>query len=56
MKFCVSRPLRFEDAKRLRLPEMRPKSFGTFEKRASGPNHLFEGWLALTNVNYHGNV
>ena len=36
MKFCVPGPLRFEDAKRLRSREMRPKSFGTFEKRASG--------------------
>ena len=29
-----SRHLRFEDTKRIMSPEMRPKSFGTFEKRA----------------------
>ena len=33
-KFSASRRLRFEDAKRIMSPEMRPKSFGTFEKRA----------------------
>ena len=35
-KFRASRRLRFEDAKRIMSPEMRPKSFGTFEKRAPG--------------------
>ena len=30
------RSLRFEDRKRTMLPEMHPKSFGTFEKRAPG--------------------
>ena len=33
-KFRASRPLRFEDTKRIMSPEMRPKSFGTYEKRA----------------------
>ena len=36
-KFRASRRLRFEDTKRIMSPEMRPKSFGTFEKRAPGP-------------------
>ena len=33
-KFRASRRLRFEDTKRIMLPEIRPKSFGAFEKRA----------------------
>ena len=33
-KFQASRRLRFEDTKRTMSPEMLPKSFGTFEKRA----------------------
>ena len=36
-KFRASRRLRFEDAKRIMPPEIRPKSFGTFEKQATGP-------------------
>ena len=32
--FLASRRLRFEDTKRIMSSEMRPKSFGTFEKRA----------------------
>ena len=35
-KFRASRHLRSEDTKRIMSPEMRPKSFGTFEKRAPG--------------------
>ena len=35
-KFRASRRLRFEDAKRIVSPELRPKSFGTFEKQAPG--------------------
>ena len=35
-KFRASRRLRFEDTKRIMSPEIRPKSFGTFEKQASG--------------------
>ena len=35
-KFRASRRLRFEDTKSIRAPEMRPKSFGTFEKQAPG--------------------
>ena len=34
--FRASRRLRFEDKKRIMSPEMPPKSFGTFEKRAPG--------------------
>ena len=33
-KFRASIRLRFEDTKRIMSPEMRPKSCGTFEKRA----------------------
>ena len=33
-KFRASRRLRFEDTKRIVSPEIRPKSFGTFEKQA----------------------
>ena len=33
-KFRASRRLTFEDTKRIMSPEMRPKSFGTFEKQA----------------------
>ena len=33
-KFRASRRLRFEDTKRIMSPEIYPKSFGTFEKRA----------------------
>ena len=36
-RFRASRRLRFEDTKRIMSPEMRPKSFGTFEKQAPGP-------------------
>ena len=34
LKFRASSRLRFEDIKRIMSPEMRPKSFETFEKRA----------------------
>ena len=33
-KFRALRRLRFEDTKRIMSPEIRPKSFGTFEKQA----------------------
>ena len=36
-KFRASRRLRFEDTKRIMAPEIRPKSFGTFEKQAPAP-------------------
>ena len=38
-KFCGSRRLRFEDTKRIMSPEIRPKSFGTFEKQAPVPSN-----------------
>ena len=38
-KLRASRRLRFEDTKRNMSPEMRPKSFGTFEKRAPEHDH-----------------
>ena len=37
-KFRASRRLRFEDTKRIMSREMRPKSFGTFEKQAPAPS------------------
>jgi len=37
-KFPASKRLRFEDTKRISPSKMRPKSFGTFEKRAPGSN------------------
>ena len=37
-KFRASRHLRFQDTKRIVSPEIHPKSFGTFEKRATGPS------------------
>ena len=40
-KFRASRRLRFKDTKRIMSPEMRPKSFGTFEKRGPGQWSLF---------------
>ena len=36
VKFRASRRLRFEDTKRIMSPEIRPKSFGSFEKQAPG--------------------
>ena len=39
-KFRASRRLRFEDTKSIMTPEMRPKSFGTFEKQAPGLSYL----------------
>ena len=38
-KFCASRHLSFEDTKKIESPEMRQKSFGTFEKQAPEHNH-----------------
>ena len=35
-KFRALRRLHFEDTKTIKSPEIRPKSFGTFEKRAPG--------------------
>ena len=39
-KFRALRGLRFENTKRTMSPEMRPKSFGTFEKRTPSPVNL----------------
>ena len=38
VKLLASKRLRFEDKKGIMQPEMRPKSFGIFEKRAPGRN------------------
>ena len=42
-KFRASRRLRFEDTKRIISPEIRPKSFGTFEKQAPGFESIHPG-------------
>ena len=47
-KFRASRRLRFEDTKKIMSPKIRPKSFGTFEKRA--PAH----YLCSVGNNYYG--
>ena len=46
-KFRASRRVSFEDTRRIVSPEMRPKSFGTFEKQAPGVPSLTKtlGWL-----------
>ena len=36
IKITASKHRRFKDKNRIGSPEMRPKSFGTFEKRAPG--------------------
>ena len=41
--FRDSRRLRFEDPKKIMSREMRPKSFGTFQKRAPGVSCRKEG-------------
>ena len=47
-KFRASRRLSFEDTKRIISPEIRPKSFGTFEKQATG--HMSERTLLAVAV------
>ena len=47
-KFRASRRLRFEDTMRIRSPEMRPKSLGTFAKRAPA-------LVTTTNMKFHLN-
>ena len=42
-KFRASKRVRFEDTERVMSSEMRPKSFGTFEKQASGPSFSKHG-------------
>ena len=49
-KFRASRLLRFEDTKRIMSPEIRPKSFGTFEKRAPA---CFSGLFPLPQFPLH---
>ena len=50
VKFRASRGLRFEDTKRIMLPEMRPKSFETFEKRAPDLREATQGVNFLEQV------
>ena len=49
-KFCASRRLRFEDTKRTMSPEMCPKSFGTFEKRALSERKApYQTWPSISH-------
>jgi len=50
-KFHASRRLRFEDAIRVISPKMRPKSFGTFEKRACNLAYIYylQSWAYLSS-------
>ena len=48
-KFRASRRLRFEDTKRIMSPEIRPKSFGTFEKQAPEPFGMRDGGILSRN-------
>ena len=43
----VSRHLHFEDTKIIMAPELRSKSFGTFENRAPDPVYVFFRWLYI---------
>ena len=49
-KYHASRCLCFEDTKRIMSLEMRPKSFGTFEKRALGPAFVPVIHLPLVDI------
>ena len=48
-EFGASRRLRFEDTKRIMSPEIVPKRFGTFEKRAPGQGSSPVQVLLATN-------
>ena len=54
-KFRASRRFRFEDTKRIMSPEIRPKSFGTFEKQAPGVENRAEQFKVqyLNNNDYY---
>jgi len=43
-KFLASGPLRCGDTKRIMLPEICPKSFGTFEKQAPDLSFVLVYW------------
>ena len=51
-KFWALRRLGFEDTKRTMSPKMRPKSFGTFEKRAPGVRMIYKWHLQGWNGKY----
>ena len=53
-KFRASRRLSFEDTKRILSPEMRPKSFGTFEKQAPAPVSQRSGFESLPSLTFLG--
>ena len=50
--FRASRGLCFKDTKTIMSPEMRPKSFGTFEKRAAGQCSFFLLRLLSSTCSY----
>ena len=50
VKFRALRRFRFEDTKRIMSPEMCPKSFWTFVKRAPDPHDELERLWGLTRV------
>ena len=52
-KFRASRRLSFENTNRIMSPEMRPKSFGTFEKQAPGSLHRYYQ-LSQRRLHYSG--
>ena len=49
-RFRASRRLRFEDTKIIMSPEIRPKSFATFEKQAPGFKGKKRSWNRITLV------
>ena len=51
-KFRASRRLRIEDTKRIMSPEIRPKSFGTFEKQAPGLNFSGLSHCCISSTNH----
>ena len=48
--FLASRRLRFEDTKRMMSPEIRPKSFGPFEKQAPASFSFYGDNLVFINL------
>ena len=46
-KFRASRRLRFADTKRIMSPEIRPKSFWTFEKQAAGEDIMVHSYDSI---------
>ena len=55
-KFHASRRPRFEDTKRIMSPEIRPKLFGTFEKRGPGSKDVFDSMAKTFFVSEQQNL